>query len=90
MNTVICMGFGKLKLSRFVQTDPDQELDGHDITYIPMEYTPGEIWDILDENGNKTGRLLERGRKVSTKILYPTNTKPLRKNARRGVIKSFY
>ena len=30
----------------------------------PMEYTPNEIWDVLDENGNKTGRFHERGRKM--------------------------
>jgi hypothetical protein len=26
----------------------------------PMEYIPNEIWDILDKDGNKTGRLHER------------------------------
>jgi 8-oxo-dGTP pyrophosphatase MutT (NUDIX family)/predicted GNAT family N-acyltransferase len=32
----------------------------------PMEYVPGEIWDVLDKDGNKTGRYLERGRKMAT------------------------
>lgn len=32
----------------------------------PMEYTPNEIWDVLDENGNKTGRFHERGRPMET------------------------
>ena len=31
----------------------------------PMEYTPGEIWDVLDSEGNKTGRFHERGRKLA-------------------------
>jgi 8-oxo-dGTP pyrophosphatase MutT (NUDIX family) len=30
-----------------------------------MEYIPNEIWDVLDENGNKTGRFVERGRPMS-------------------------
>lgn len=32
----------------------------------PMEYIPNEIWDVLDENGNKTGCYTERGRKMAT------------------------
>lgn len=32
----------------------------------PMEYIPREIWDVLDENGNKTGRYHERGRPMAT------------------------
>jgi predicted N-acetyltransferase YhbS len=31
----------------------------------PMEYTPNEIWDVLDENGKKTGRFHERSRKMA-------------------------
>ena len=29
-----------------------------DVAHIPMEYTPNEVWDVLDENGNKTACLL--------------------------------
>jgi 8-oxo-dGTP pyrophosphatase MutT (NUDIX family)/GNAT superfamily N-acetyltransferase len=32
----------------------------------PMAYEPNEIWDVLDEHGNKTGRYAERGRKMAT------------------------
>ena len=31
-----------------------------------MTYKPNEIWDVLDEHGNKTGRYTERGRKMAT------------------------
>ena len=31
----------------------------------PMEYTPKEIWDVIGENGNKTGRYHERGRPMA-------------------------
>ena len=31
----------------------------------PMEYIPNEIWDVVDEHGNKTGRYAERGRKMA-------------------------
>lgn len=34
-------------------------------TVTPMEYTPGEIWDVLDANGDKTARYAERGRKLA-------------------------
>ena len=30
----------------------------------PMSYQPNEIWDVLDEHWNKTGRYHERGRKM--------------------------
>lgn len=33
--------------------------------FTPMEYIPNEIWDVLDEQGNKTGRYAERGRKMA-------------------------
>ncbi len=33
--------------------------------FTPMQYIPNETWDVLDENGNKTGRLHERGRKMA-------------------------
>lgn len=33
---------------------------------VPMAYEPNEIWDVLDELGNKTGRYAERGRKMKT------------------------
>lgn len=32
----------------------------------PMAYEPSEIWDVLDEHGNRTGRYAERGRKMAT------------------------
>jgi 8-oxo-dGTP pyrophosphatase MutT (NUDIX family) len=47
----------------FVQTDAEQQHDG--FISIPMEYTPNEIWDVLDADGNKTGRFHERGRKMA-------------------------
>lgn len=48
----------------FVSIDAEQKLNG--FIFTPMEYMPNEIWDILDENGNKTGRYAERGRKMKT------------------------
>ena len=48
----------------FKATDSEQKIDCFTVT--PMEYTPNEIWDVLDENGNKTGRYAERGRKMAT------------------------
>ncbi|NLK07511.1 MAG: GNAT family N-acetyltransferase [Firmicutes bacterium] len=44
----------------FAATDSEHHEDG--FVFTPMEYTPNEIWDILDEHGRKTGRLIERGR----------------------------
>jgi len=41
----------------------EREKDG--IIYTPMVYEPKEIWDILDADGNKTGRYAERGRKIA-------------------------
>ncbi|MDR2703035.1 MAG: NUDIX domain-containing protein [Cellulomonadaceae bacterium] len=32
----------------------------------PDEHTTNEIWDVLDEKGNKTGRYHERGRKMGS------------------------
>lgn len=48
----------------FLPTDVEQKIDCFTIT--PMEYIPNEIWDVLDVNGNKTGRYAERGRKMAT------------------------
>ncbi len=48
----------------FKATDSEQKIDCFTVT--PMEYTPNEIWDVLDENGNKTGRYAERGRRMAT------------------------
>jgi GNAT superfamily N-acetyltransferase len=48
----------------FVPTDTEQRKDG--FIFTPTEYIPNEIWDVLDENGNKTGRYAERGRKMAT------------------------
>jgi len=86
MNRIVCdlklRGFNKLTLFSspygqpfylkygFTQTGPEQRSDGFII--IPMEYTPNEIWDVLDENGSKTGRIIERGRQSCTK----TSTRP--------------
>ena len=51
----------------FIQTGAEQPLDGFDsIVSIPMEYTPNEIWDVLDADGNKKGRFHERGRPMAT------------------------
>jgi len=48
----------------FKATDVEQQKDG--FVFTPMAYTPGEIWDVLDADGNKTGRYHERGRKMAT------------------------
>jgi 8-oxo-dGTP pyrophosphatase MutT (NUDIX family)/GNAT superfamily N-acetyltransferase len=48
----------------FTPTDVEQRKEG--FICIPLVYRPGEIWDILDEHGNKTGRYAERGRKMAT------------------------
>ena len=48
----------------FVQTGAEQQHDG--FISIPMEYTPNEIWDVLDIDGNETGRFHEHGRKMAT------------------------
>jgi 8-oxo-dGTP pyrophosphatase MutT (NUDIX family)/GNAT superfamily N-acetyltransferase len=47
----------------FVQTGSEQKHE-RGFVYIPMEYKPNEIWDVLDADGNKTGRYHERGRKI--------------------------
>lgn len=44
----------------FTATGAEQKIDSFIIT--PMEYIPNEIWDVLDENRNLTGRYIERGR----------------------------
>ncbi len=80
MNLMVCelklRGFDRLTVNSspygspfyksfgFAPTDTEQELNG--FVFIPMEYIPNEIWDILDESGNKTGRHAERGRKMKT------------------------
>ena len=48
----------------FTPTGCEQRSDG--FTFTPMAYKPNEIWDVLDEVGNKTGRYAERGRKMKT------------------------
>jgi len=48
----------------FVQTGSERLYNG--FLSIPMEYRPNEIWDVLDANGNKTGRLHERGRPMAS------------------------
>jgi 8-oxo-dGTP pyrophosphatase MutT (NUDIX family)/GNAT superfamily N-acetyltransferase len=47
----------------FTPTDSEQRKDG--FIYTPMEYIPGEIWDIYDSERNKTGRYAERGRDMA-------------------------
>ena len=44
----------------FITTDSEQHKDG--FIFTPMVYMPNEIWDVYDENRNKTGRFVERGR----------------------------
>jgi len=48
----------------FTQTGPEQKHE-RGFVYIPMEYKPNEIWDVLDAGGNKTGRFHERGRTMA-------------------------
>lgn len=76
MNHMVCdlklRGFSKITLFSspyglpfylnygFTSTDVEQHSDG--FIYIPMAYTPNEIWDVYDENRNLTGRYIERGR----------------------------
>jgi Acetyltransferases len=47
----------------FIQTD--EAINHYGCIVTPMEYKPKEIWDMLDEHGNKTGRYAERGRKLA-------------------------
>ena len=47
----------------FVQTS--EAINHYGCIVTPMEYTPKEIWDVIDEHGNKTGRFIERGRKMA-------------------------
>ena len=65
---VIRLGSSRLAITfyekyGFIKTGEEQLINGFMTT--PMEYKPNEIWDILDENGNKTGRLHERGKKIA-------------------------
>lgn len=80
MNYIVCdlkmRGFDKMTLFSspyglpfylkygFTPTDALQHSDG--FIFTPMEYIPNEIWDVLDKDGNKTGRYAERGRKMAT------------------------
>lgn len=77
LNRMVCelklRGFNKITLDSspyglpfyrnfgFHPTAAEQKKDG--FLGTPMEYIPNEIWDVLDEHGNKTGRYAERGRK---------------------------
>ncbi|MDD4495907.1 MAG: GNAT family N-acetyltransferase [Eubacteriales bacterium] len=81
MNHMVCdlklRGFDKITLFSspyglpfylnygFTSTDVEQHSDG--FIFIPVVYVPNEIWDVLDENGDKTGRYHERGRPMATK-----------------------
>ena len=47
----------------FTPTETEQKKDG--FIFTPMAYEPNEIWDVLDEHGNKTGHYAERGRKMA-------------------------
>lgn len=76
MNYMVCdlklRGFDKITLFSspyglplylnygFTSTDVEQHSDG--FIYIPIAYTPNEIWDVYDENRSLTGRYIERGR----------------------------
>ena len=44
----------------------DKVKNNYGCIVTPMEYIPNEIWDVYDENGNKTGRYAERSRKMPT------------------------
>ena len=47
----------------FLPAGTEQKKDG--FVFTPMVYEPKEIWDVLDAKGNKTGRYIERGRKMA-------------------------
>ena len=47
----------------FTAAGTEQKKDG--FIFTSMVYRPLEIWDILDENGGRTGRHIERGRRMS-------------------------
>jgi 8-oxo-dGTP pyrophosphatase MutT (NUDIX family) len=80
MSRIVCdlklLGFNRLTLEAspyglpfylhfgYKPTDTEQRMNG--FIFTPMAYEPNEIWDVLDENGNKTGRYAERGRKMAT------------------------
>jgi len=80
MNDIVCVlklkGYNKIFLDSLPYTVPFYlNLGFHQIGEVkneygcivtPMEYIPNEIWDVLDEHGNKTGRYVERGRKMAT------------------------
>ncbi|MDD4495352.1 MAG: GNAT family N-acetyltransferase [Eubacteriales bacterium] len=79
MNHMVCdlklRGFDKITLFSspyglpfyqhcgFIPTGGEQRSE--EFIFTPMEYTPKEIWDILDKNGDKTGRYHERGRPMA-------------------------
>ncbi|HHT95546.1 MAG TPA: GNAT family N-acetyltransferase [Clostridiaceae bacterium] len=79
MNNIVCdlklRGFDRITLNSspyglpfykhygFKPIDTEQKKDG--FIYIPMAYEPNEIWDVYDSNHNKTGRYIERGRKMA-------------------------
>lgn len=48
----------------FIETGVTQKLSSFIVT--PMEYTPNEIWDVYDAEGNTTGRFHERGKEMAT------------------------
>ena len=65
---VIRLGSSRLAITfyekfGFIKTGEEQLINGFMTT--PMEYKPNEIWDVLDEYGNKTGRLHERGKPMA-------------------------
>ena len=80
MNRMVCelklRGFNKITLFSspyglpfyknygFIETGVEQKSDG--FIFTPVAYEPKEIWDVLDKDGNKTGRYHERGRKVAS------------------------
>jgi 8-oxo-dGTP diphosphatase len=64
----------------FTSTDVEQHSDG--FIYIPVVYTPNEIWDVYDENRSLTGRYVERGRQKWQKGNYHLVVHVWKRNAK--------
>ncbi len=47
----------------FVPIDTEQNREG--FIFTPMEYFPSELWDVYDRSRRKTGKIHERGRKLT-------------------------
>lgn len=46
----------------FTEITPQQNING--FIFTPMQYIPNELWDIYDKNRIKSGKIVERGRKM--------------------------